>query len=102
MAKKYNPSGYQIINLDLTGKTSGTAFTPETEDEKLLYNILVNKKCNKPILLQILWGVTLLELCGFGIYYDQELSITVGEVGGSVTHTFSLSSDKLLWDLQEE
>lgn len=52
MAKKYSPSGYQIINLDLSDKTKNVAFTPETDDEKLLYE-LINKRSDKIILLKV-------------------------------------------------
>ena len=51
MAKKYVPSGYQIINIDASDKTSGTPFTPETEDEKLLLKYLKSDKIEKPLLL---------------------------------------------------
>ena len=52
MAKKYNPSGYQIINIDASQQTSGVAFTPETDDEKLLLS-LMNSEIVKPILLKL-------------------------------------------------
>lgn len=92
MAKKYQPSGYQIINLDLSGKTSGTGFAPETEDEKLLYSILRDTNNVKPILLHVLttYGY---EYVGFGIK-----AIDSGELfiyGISSTLKITASSNQL-------
>ena len=55
MAKKYQPSGYQIINLDYPDIESGTTLikTPETEDEKILEEILSSEKIKKPVLITI-------------------------------------------------
>lgn len=54
MSKKYVPSGYQIINLNMYGKTSGTAFSVETEDEKLLLKLIsTGDLYKKPVLLEI-------------------------------------------------
>ena len=51
MSKKYTPSGYQIINLDFDRLDDG--YLPkETEDEKILFQILKTGICPKPILLQ--------------------------------------------------
>ena len=50
MAKKYVPSGYQIININASDKTSGTPFDVETDDEKVLFDLL-SKEITKPILL---------------------------------------------------
>ena len=52
MAKKYVPSGYQIINLDATNyplNDSGD-ITPTQDDEKILVEIL-QKGVTKPILI---------------------------------------------------
>lgn len=54
MGKKYTPSGYQIINIDVSARTSGIPFTPETEDEKLLHEILSSGEIKKPILLNVI------------------------------------------------
>lgn len=54
MVKKYIPSGYQIINLEYPNIVSGTPIEkyPETEDEKILFDILVaQSKYTKPILI---------------------------------------------------
>lgn len=60
MSKKYVPSGYQIINLDLSAiTTTGGTITPSTEDEKLLLDILSKSSIQetasnlKPILIHI-------------------------------------------------
>lgn len=97
--KKYVPSGYQIINIDLTGKTSGTPFTPETEDEKLLHEILSSGELKKPILLDI--TTSSYHVVGFVVYYG-DISITFGAVGSSVTEEISLDDDKLQWVETEE
>lgn len=55
MAKKYIPSGYQIINISVTATAlDGTPFsvTATTEDEKILCDLLEHdKQFTKPILL---------------------------------------------------
>lgn len=55
MSKKYIPSGYQIINLDLEVEQSGISElkTPETEDEKILHSLLSDaENIKKPILIK--------------------------------------------------
>ena len=53
MSKKYVPSGYQIIELKETVSKSGVALSkiPETEDEKILYEILHTSDYSKPLLI---------------------------------------------------
>ena len=101
MGKKYTPSGYQIISIDVSDQTSGTAFTPETEDEKLLHEILSSGEIKKPILLR-LFGITDDVLVGFPLIVDNKLTITYGVVGSSVTEEIGISSTKLLWTETEE
>ena len=102
MAKKYQPSGYQIINLDLTDKTSGTPFTPETEDEKLLYEILSSGKITKPILLDI--KTSGYHFSGFccNDYASHQICLSFGPVGSSVTESIVGSTNKLIWQEDEE
>ena len=101
MAKKYVPSGYQIINLDLTGKTSGTPFTPETEDEKLLHQILSSGKIEKPILIHLITSGY--EFHSFGLVVSKnELQIISGAVGSLVSESIYPSADKLVWTETEE
>ena len=101
MSKKYVPSGYQIINLDVSDKTSGIPFTPETEDEKILHEILSSGKLSKPILLHIITGAPY-EITGFAVKTDNSISLTFGNVGSSITEELSISSDKLVWIEYEE
>lgn len=99
MAKKYQPSGYQIINLDLSDKTSGTPFTPETDDEKLLLKLLENG-VEKPILLHIQTGN--INAISFCVYESRHLYLIVGNVGASTSEDITDSSGKLLWTETEE
>ena len=101
MGKKYTPSGYQIINIDVTDKTSGTAFTPETEDEKILHEILSSGEIKKPILLR-LFGISNTVIVGFPVITDGSMTLTVGAVGSSLTEEISRSSEKIVWRESEE
>lgn len=96
MSKKYVPSGYQIISLDVTDKTSGTAFTPETEDEKILHQILSSGKIEKPILLHIITGGY--EFYSFGLVLStNELQIIGGSANALISESIYPSADKLIW-----
>ena len=103
MSKKYSPSGYQIIHLDCVGRTSSTPFTPETEDEKLLLQILKEPlmKDRKPILIKCIdtsgdvW-------MAFANYYSGSLTLTSGYVGGSSQLIISYTSTQLAITLHEE
>lgn len=55
MGKKYIPNGYQIIDLDLTVSewSSEESFTVNSDDAKILYDILTNYDLKKPILLHL-------------------------------------------------
>lgn len=106
MAKKYTPSGYTIIEFDSTNRTSGTAFTPETEDEKILYKILVSIKDNnyaKPILLHKKGGIYN-NLSGFCSIGDNMVCLYIGDLGVMISETFILNSDgdKIVWTETEE
>lgn len=97
MAKKYVPSGYQIITIDMTNKTSGTAFTPETEDEKILHEILSSGEISKPILLSLV-GVTDDRCFGFGVVHGG----TIYLINTVYTEVISTSGvNQLLWDETE-
>lgn len=95
MGKKYIPSGYQIINLDLSDKTSGTPFDPETDDEKLLCDLLHNG-VKKPILLQISG------LIGYPVVNGNALYLTSGPVGSSSTTIIESDGSQLTYTLVEE
>lgn len=102
MSKKYVPSGYQIINIDVSDKTSGTPFTPETEDEKLLYSILKSGENKKPILLQIKTSGYLMS--GFVVIdiLAETISLVNGDIGGMVSETITTSTTQLVWTEVEE
>lgn len=95
MSKKYVPSGYQIINLDLSDKTSGTPFTPETEDEKLLHEILSSIKLSKPILIHIITNAV--DMCGFALLNDG--SLYIGD--NNYSELISYSGEELIWSETE-
>ena len=94
MSKKYVPSGYQIINLNLSAQTSGTAFSVGTDDEKLLCDIL-NSGIKKPILLSII-DTSGDEWLGIPSYYDGVLSLTSGAIGSSTQIEISAPSSSTL------
>ena len=96
MAKKYQPSGYYIINLDLSDKTSGTPFTPETDDEKLLFNILSNAIINKPILLKLVTQ-NMGTYVGFPLYIGGALKV----LDDAILETIYNDGSKLQWDETE-
>lgn len=102
MSKKYVPSGYQIISIDVSDKTSGTPFSPETEDEKLLYEILLSDEIKKPILLDIKSsGYHLVGFANIDIRSTQ-VCITYGAVGSSISETITANSNKLTWVENQE
>ena len=103
MAKKYQPSGYQIIVLDMNNQVSATPFTPQTEDEKILYDLLIDEKNNKPILLDIKTPSPY-HFIGFATKETDSHMITLhyGSVGGLITETILASSNKLTWTENEE
>ena len=104
MAKKYVPSGYQIINIDCSDKTSGTPFDPVTEDEILLCKILydvTSEGINKPILLkcidtdQNMW-------CGFPSICNNRATLTDGIIGSSKQVTLWSDGSQLEINYAEE
>ena len=100
MAKKYVPSGYQIINLNVEDKSSGVAFTPETDDEKLLLKILESRECKKPILLHI--KTSSYDLTGIAVFDTSTISLLSGNIGTLVSEFISETSGKLQWTETEE
>ena len=78
MGKKYTPSGYQIINIDVSER-AGNPFTPETIEEKELFAILSKEYImnEKPILLSI--RTSSYEIVGFATLTNNALSLTVAE-----------------------
>lgn len=98
MSKKYSPSGYQIIHLDCVGRTSSTPFTPETEDEKLLLQILKEPlmKDRKPILLYLATSYD--EFLGICVFVGNTLQL----MNGSCRETIGYDAqDRLIWAEEE-
>lgn len=102
MAKKYVPSGYQIISIDVSDKTSGTPFTPETEDEKLLHEILSSGEIKKPILLNVVCDLG--TLSGFGTQFNiNDISLfTFTSLGQNTRISLSSVEDKLVYSGTQE
>lgn len=69
MAKKYIPSGYQIINLNVT-IDGGVITVKESEDEKILKDLLFVSIITKPILLNIVDETNDYKSCGFAVWSD--------------------------------
>lgn len=86
MAKKYTPSGYQIITIDIADKTSGTDFTPVTEDEKILLNIIdsgTKDILQKPILLNVLNSGDIV-ISGYATMKSGGVSVSCGRNGDNL------------------
>lgn len=101
MAKKLTPSGYQIINIDVNGRTSGVGFTPETDDEKILYEIIQSGKMTKPILLH-LYTPNYNIIC-FPVFdvMTARLSIIFNATDSLVGEYIDIGSNKLVWNEQD-
>ena len=100
--KKYVPSGYQIINIDLTGRISNTAWEPSTEDEKILFDLLKRNgkgKIVKPILLYEKSN----KISGFPILINELCSLSSGYAGSQVVlEIFVTVENKLNFTYQED
>ena len=80
MSKKYVPSGYQIINV-----VGDSGSFIENEDSKILFEIINNKKFNKPILLTIdLTQDGYYVLSGFATFKNDLVNIGSIEPGSSI------------------
>ena len=96
MAKKYVPSGYQIIDLDVSsGKVNNVPFDVTTEDENTLYNILNERLFSKPILLHL--STPNIDLTGFPIIEDNILHFITPSWTESITVSDSGNGNQLLW-----
>ena len=106
MSKKYVPSGYQIISIDCSDKTSGTGFVPVTEDEKLLHQLLSgmgsqNIVIKKPILLDVI-DTNTNHWIGIPSIFNGILTLNYGELGGSSQLVISADPDELTVTYTEE
>ena len=78
MGKKYVPSGYQIINIELIDTESGKKIL-DSDDAKILKEILVRIKNNeikypKPILFHIYYEGEPMLLTAFGAFEGASVS----------------------------
>ena len=105
MGKKYVPSGYQIIDLDVTGLVDGDEL-PINEDSETLKELFKNKQIlNKPILLHLKRGGSVhmgfVKTSGDTIYYDELLFIrgegesVVLDTGFTISIYYADDEDKL-------
>lgn len=96
MSKKYTPSGYQIINIDFDRLDEDSYLPKETEDEKILFQILKTGIVQKPILLHEKTTQT----TGFPVISEHLLSIQslLSDFASNVTIVVKWDSeeDKLL------
>lgn len=97
MGKKYAPSGYQIIRLDLI-ENDGKLIVADSDDKKLLIEIRKesvidnNQEPLKPVLLDINDTVNSYRVTGFGIWLNNSgLSIWTN---GSV-YNFEITIDNV-------
>lgn len=98
MAKKYVPSGYQIINIDVTGLIDGDEL-PVNEDTEILKELFESGKIHeKPILLCLDNGGGLhsgfVNVSDATLYYNEIVYITTEDgfdidYGYSITITYS-------------
>ena len=99
MSKKYVPSGYQIINITDTDIDDDGYLILDHEDCKVLFDIMVHEKYNKPILLSFNSQENTLQLIGFAnIYLNaitlSEIVISGGAVSGGNSVAFNLESNE--------
>ena len=101
MGKKLSPSGYVIINLDVSELGNEDSFTPTTDDEILLHEILSSHK-TVPILARIKTSGGY-ELCGMAVLDSGSgISLYSGIEGSSFSVSITLSDDKLVLNFVEE
>ena len=99
--KKYVPSGYQIINLDCSALTSGDEIPSSTDSDLLKEILLAETKIHKPILLTVKTPNGYMN--GIGVHYQNYISLTMGNVGSSVTVSIFIDGDgKLIYQYDEE
>lgn len=103
MSKKYVPSGYQIINISIPeGIGNGDSITPTTEDEKLLYNLLLktnNNEIIKPILLNTrIYAEGNSQIIGFATVYGTRVVLYTGD-GTYVSFDLDDINEKLILGL---
>lgn len=98
MAKKYIPSGYQIINLHAIDDGDGGAILEKTEDYETLVEIFKSRKITKPFLLKLVDDVNSVNVVGFPTCAaNVELFLHVG----AAEIYISLSGDDLDYTLSE-
>lgn len=87
MAKKYVPSGYQIINITLIDD-DGNLQIQDSEDKKILEKIIKeNQLFNKPMLLKLHDVVNDYDVMGF-VLIGSENSFSIGSKSYSYLFTY--------------
>lgn len=90
MSKKYEPSGYQMILVDVSSKISGNSYSPSTEDEEILLKLLTELhegKMIKPVLLTVKESTRTNR--GFAQITGTQISLLVGDGTANITFKFS-------------
>lgn len=105
--KKYVPSGYQILSIDVTRVDENNHLLEETEDEKVLYDLMRNGKLDrKPILLQARHGNSGFVLTGFVIINGvsiqlSDIVLTDGVIDGYTIVKLGWTGEKVVVEVQE-
>ena len=106
--KKYVPSGYQIISIDVSRVDDDDNLLEETEDEKVLYELCRSGKLHrKPILMDVKMGVGGAHLTGFPIILGnsitvQQIKLEEGSINGYTQVILELVDNKILVTIEEQ
>lgn len=106
--KKYVPSGYQIISIDTSRVDDDGNLLEETEDEKVLYEIMRSGKLHrKPILMYAKMGNGGAELTGYPVILSnsltlQQIKLAEGVIDGYTQIILELVDNKILVSVEEQ
>lgn len=107
MGKKYVPSGYQIINITQNDVDDDGYLLLDHEDCKIIFEILLNQKMNKPILMSYQSTAASVSLCGFAKIYQSsivltEINMDSGSISGGNQVKFILEDNVRVAVVNEE
>ena len=108
MAKKYTPSGYQIINLEVVDNSGFTITPDDNEDSKILFDMMAlfldKGILKKPILLHLTETTNGNSICGIAQVFasseymcelqcgtgDNYVILTLSDGGSTISGTLHL------------
>lgn len=97
MAKKYLPSGYQIINLDVVDNSGFTISPDDNEDSKILFDVMTlfldKGILKKPILLHLTETTNGNSVCGFAQVFASSENICELQCGTGDNYVILTLSD---------